>query len=92
MASVIIGFPSPTETRIPMATVLLTPLSLASISRGSPETKLSSSETTLTTRIRTASALARRSLTTLHTVRTAGTTLLQASAAKVLVPKASLRR
>lgn len=68
--------------------MLLTPLSLRSISRGSPDTRPSSSETALTETISAARPLSRRSRTAPHTVRTAGTTLLQASAPKVPSPAA----
>lgn len=77
---------------MPIPIALLTPLSLASISRGSPARKLSSTPTTLTKRIRLDSTLNVRSFTRPHTVRTAGGTLLQARAATVPSPRASLRR
>lgn len=92
IAVVIIGRPAITETRTPIPITLLTPLSLASISRGSPATRLSSRPATLTNRISAASALTFRSRSTLHRVRTAGTTLLHPSAAMVLIPRPLLRR
>ena len=90
--SVIIGRPSRTDTRTPIPTALLTPLSFTSISRASPATKLSSTPTTFTTRMSAAIALTRPPRTTLHPVRTAGTTLLHPSAATALIPSPFLNR
>ena len=81
-----------TETITAMPTTLLTPLSLASISRGSPVIVLMARPTTLTTRISSARPLTPVRRTRAQTVRNAGTTLLQPSAATSLSPNPSLRR
>ena len=69
-----------TESKMAMPMALLTAPSLASMMRGSPLQKLTAMLTTFTATIRVARPLKARSLISPTIARTAGTTLLSASA------------